>query len=88
MPLLHGLDDRQRDRGGERRVDGVAAALQHRDARLHRERLRRRDRVAREDRLPAGGVGEAPVEVIVRFAPCSWLTATARCAQRCGSAVD
>ena len=57
-----GLDDRQRDRGRQRGVDGVAALGEHRDARLRREGLRRRDRVAREDRLPARRVGKVPVE--------------------------
>ena len=52
------LDDRQRDRGGQRRVDGVAAAREHRDARLRGERLRGRDDVAGEERLPPRGVGQ------------------------------
>ena len=57
------LDDGQRDRGRERRVDGIAAALEHPDARLGGERLRGGDRIAGEDRLPPGRVGHCPVEV-------------------------
>ncbi len=56
------FDQRERDRGGERGVDRVAAAGEHRDTRLRGERLGRGDRVAREDRLPARRVGQVPVE--------------------------
>ena len=63
-PVAAGLDDRQRDRGGERRVDRVAALGEHRDARLRGERLRRRDDVAREDGLAPRRIGQLPVEAL------------------------
>jgi hypothetical protein len=44
------LDHRQRDRGGQRGIDGIAAGVQHREAGLRRERLRRRHHVVRQHR--------------------------------------
>ncbi len=45
------LDQRQRDRGGEDRVDRAAAGGEHLQAGLRGERLRGRDHVRREQRL-------------------------------------
>ena len=49
-----GFDHRQRDRGSERCIDGVAATGDCCDACLRGQRLRARDDVAGQDRLTAG----------------------------------
>jgi hypothetical protein len=58
-----GFDDGQRDRRRQRRVDGVSAALKHRDAGLGGERLRRGDGIPRENRLAPRPIREVPVEI-------------------------
>ena len=57
------LDDRHHRRRGDRSIDGVAAALDHAEARLRRERVRGRDDVAREDRDARRRVARLPIEV-------------------------
>ena len=56
------LDDGHRGRGGDRRVDRVAASLQHAQARLRGQRMRGRDDVAAEDRQALARVALGPVE--------------------------
>ena len=56
----HRLDDAQHGRGGERRVDRVAAALERPQARLRRERLAGGDHPARGDGARAGGKRPRP----------------------------
>ena len=53
------LNDGECNRRCERRIDGIAAVLQHRDARLCRERLRRGDDVFRHHGHALGGVGKS-----------------------------
>ena len=56
------LDDRQRRRGGDHRVDRVAALQQHAQACRGRQRLRSRDDVARHQRAADRRVGVGPLE--------------------------
>ncbi len=56
------LDHGQRDRGRERRIDGVPPFQQHAQARLRCKRLRGRDDVAREHRHALRRIGKLPVE--------------------------
>ena len=62
------IGDGERVTHRHRRIDGVAAALQRRDAGLRRERLRGRDDVLGADRLTSRRVRERPVHIGVRAA--------------------
>jgi hypothetical protein len=58
MPLVEGLDDSHHERGRDRRIDGIAALMQHLDAGLRREVMLRRDHAAASDWL---GLGVVPL---------------------------
>ena len=61
---VHGrLDDRQRDRRGDGRIDRIAAARQHREARLSGQRLRRCHDIGGKHRHAVRCIGKRPVHL-------------------------
>ncbi len=66
-PARHGLDDRDRGGGGQRRVHRVAALPQHPQPGLRGQRVRRRHDVAREHRNAGRRIRVVPVEATHRY---------------------